>query len=639
MQQCFLRFVLWMTLAWPMGAWALSLERTSGIDDPVNLSGHLAARCVANDRESIEEISMPDRADEFLPLPALLLKGYTSDTCWLRFELQRAPDAPHDWFLEVGMPYLDNVTLYIPSPHSSGTSFRSLQLGDRFPYAERPIPHRLLIFPLHLADDQRVSAYMRIQTSSTMLVETLNLWQEQGLFAATQLETVIYGLVFGLIALGVLSNLVFWLWLREGVYRSYTVYLVTLLILNLVSSGFALQWIWPTHPLVADRSVGFMAALTYFVGLSFFDRVLRLRQYVPFLGRVIPFLLLIYVAGALAAAVGYWAAVAPVIQSVALTSTAGITLIGPWLLLRGQRHLWLYVLSFSTQLVVGIAALSRNLGVWPLEARADYFMLAATAIHVVLCNFALAERVRHTQSEKDALEKTATRLELEQLALKQHQDFMSMVAHEFRTPLSIIDTIAQRIAGQSSKGKEKTLERCSNIRNAVARLTSLMDEFLTIDRLEGQFRGFSPRQVRINDVIEAALAGISRESIDVRLNNLPRTIFCDQELLQVALTNLLRNALRFSPPGHQVQFTVQKGVEGRVVFSVTDDGPGIPADELPRIFEKYFRGRNSQTQPGAGLGLFLVAQVAQLHGGTTGVVSTPGGETCFTLTIPLSRAS
>ncbi len=68
---------------------------------------------------------------------------------------------------------------------------------------------------------------MRIQTSSTMLVETLNLWQGRGLFAATQLETVIYGLVFGLIALGVLSNLVFWLWLRECVYRSYTISVVS----------------------------------------------------------------------------------------------------------------------------------------------------------------------------------------------------------------------------------------------------------------------------------------------------------------------------------------------------------------------------------------------------------------------------
>ena len=69
------------------------------------------------------------------------------------------------------------------------------------------------------------------------------------------------------------------------------------------------------------------------------------------------------------------------------------------------------------------------------------------------------------------------------------------------------------------------------------------------------------------------------------------------------------------------------------INSVANDGPSIPADEQHRLFEKYFRGRSSQTQPGTGLGLFLVAQVAQLHGGTKGLVSIPGGETCFTLTI------
>ncbi|GAB1393613.1 hypothetical protein MASR1M60_17770 [Rhodocyclaceae bacterium] len=177
------------------------------------MSGHLAARCVADDSESIEAVAAPARAAEFVALPALLLKGYTHDTCWLRFELQRMPEARPDWLLEVGMPYLDDVTLFVGK---AGEGFQSLRLGDRFPYAERPIPHRLLVFPLHLAEHRPVTAYLRIQTSSSMLVETLNLWQPPGLLITTQTETAFYWLVFGLIALGVLSNLVFWLWLRRG---------------------------------------------------------------------------------------------------------------------------------------------------------------------------------------------------------------------------------------------------------------------------------------------------------------------------------------------------------------------------------------------------------------------------------------
>ncbi|GAB1393612.1 hypothetical protein MASR1M60_17760 [Rhodocyclaceae bacterium] len=145
--------------------------------------------------------------------------------------------------------------------------------------------------------------------------------------------------------------------------------------------------------------------------------MLGLRQSFPRLGRAIPFILAIYAVGALAAAVGHWAVVAPLMQVIALSTTIGITAAGPWLLWRGQKHLWLYVLAFSTQLLIVIAALSRNLGLWPLEIRLDHFILVATSIHVVLLNFALAERVRHAQRERSALEKTAARLESAQLAL------------------------------------------------------------------------------------------------------------------------------------------------------------------------------------------------------------------------------
>lgn len=632
------RFVLLAILAWPTVASALVLEPAAGIRQPLKLSGHLAARCVADDRESIEEVAASARAEEFVALPALLFGGYTRDTCWLRFELHRAPDAAQEWLLEVGIPYLDDVTLFMPLRGGGDTAgFQSLRLGDHFPYAERPIPHRLLVYPLHLPDERPLTAYLRIKTSSTMLVETLNIWQYPGLLATMQVETAFYWLVFGLITLGALSNLVFWLWLREDIYRSYTVYLVTLLILNLVNSGFASPWLWPQLPLLGDRSIGVMASIAFFVGLIFFDGVLGLRQSFPRLGRAIPVIHAIYAMGVIAAAAGYWAEVAPLIQVAALIATTGITVAGPWLLWRGQRHLWLYVLAFSTQLLIVIVAISRNLGLWPLEIRIDHFVLGATAIHVVLLNFALAERVRNAQREKLALEKAAAHLESEQAALRQQQEFMSMVAHEFRTPLTIIDTSAQRIAGQVGIEKDKTIERCSNIRAAVQRLTRLMDEFLTIDRMEGQIRRFSPAPCRVDQIVDTVLAGFPVQRIDVRLDGLPETLVADPALLRIALSNLLSNALRFSPPGRQVRFAVEGLADGGVAFRVADDGPGIPDDEQPRLFEKYFRGRNSQTQPGAGLGLFLVEQIAKLHGGTVRVASAPGAETSFALFIPFSN--
>lgn len=640
MHRYIIRVVLLASLLGPIAAWGLTLDSTDGIHKPIRLSGHLAARCVEDGNESVETVASHEHETDFVELPQSLHKGYTSNTCWQRFELQRAPDAPKDWLLEVGTPYLDDVTLFIPTGNSEEKGrFQSIRLGDRFPYSERPIPYRHFVFPFLLPEVEPVTFYLRIQTTSTMLVDTINVWQPPGLLQAAQREGTYYGLGFGIITLGFLSNVVFWIWLREGIYGSYAIYLLSLLILNLVGTGIATQQIWSHLPILADRAVGLTAVLIFLAGLSFFDEVLGLQQNFPPLRRVIPTTQAFYVACCVMAAVGNYATVAPVVQVVALVGTIGITMAGPWLIWRGKHHLRLYVLAFSTQLIVAIAMLSRNLGWWPLEITVDQFAIVATALHVVLLNLALAERVRHAHYEKLNLEKTAARLQVEQSALEEQKGFMAMVAHEFRTPLTIIDTSAQRIAGRLATGEKKTLERCSNIRTAVQRLIRLMDEFLTIDRLEGKVSGFTPVPCHADEITNAVLTEFPPKRIEVRLSHTQETLIGDPALLRVALANLISNALRFSPPNHLVRVAVERKDHGAVVFSVSDDGPGIPSDERLRLFEKFFRGRNNQGQPGAGLGLYLVEHIAKLHGGTVHCSSSPGKETRFSLTIPSSTDS
>ena len=328
---------------------------------------------------------------------------------------------------------------------------------------------------MHLPDEVPRTAYLRVHTESTMLAEMVNLWQPPGLLAATAQDAALHGLLLGMIALGALSYIVFWLWLREGVYRLYAFYLAALLLLNLVNSGYAAPILWPESPLVGDRAVGLLICLAMLAGLIFFDDAIGLRRHFPLLRRVIPVALLIYASGLAAAPFGYYPLFAPWVQLTALAMSLVIMATGPLLLRRGLQQLRLYVLAFAALLVVVVLALTRNLGFWPLALPINPFILGASALHVVLLNFALAERVRQTQRERLALEAAATRLEAEEQALGQQREFMSMVAHEFRTPLSIIDTSAQRIAGDAAADAAKTSERCGNIRAAVRRLTDLMD--------------------------------------------------------------------------------------------------------------------------------------------------------------------
>ncbi|NWG32315.1 MAG: sensor histidine kinase [Rhodocyclaceae bacterium] len=617
-------------LVWVPPARAAVLGPDAGLSRPASLIGEGAFYCGAPD-ERFEDVARPERADKFQPLRGVLAKGFVQETCWLRFTLQRTADAPREWWLEVGMPYLDDVTLFVGRPEMGFTAFT---LGDRHPFSARPVPHRLFVFPLRLEDDRPVTAYLRIRTTSTMLVETVNVWQPTGLIAHAHREAAWYWGVFGLIALGALSNLVFWLWLREPIHRVYTVYLIALLFLNFVNSGFGAMWLFPDRPTMADRSIGFAVALSLLAGLWFFDRVFALRKNFPRLGRGIPWILALYALGALAALAGLWGRVAAPIQMVALLVTVGIGIAGPWLLWRGQRHLRLYVAAFGLQLAMVVAALTRNLGLWPFEISIDHFILGTSGLHVVLLNFALAERVRNIQRERQRLETEAARLDAELLALDQQREFMAMVAHEFRTPLAIVDTSAQLIASQLKEGKYDQAARCANIRDAVRRVTSLMDEYLSRERIEGATDGFNPAEVSLDALIGSVLAGFPEARVRVVRRQAPPSLHADFRLAQIALANLLSNALRYAPPDGEVRLEVEGAAEGGTRFVVADDGLGIPVEEQGRIFDKYFRGRGAQTQAGAGLGLYLVKRIAALHGGSVELESAPGKGTRFTLTLP-----
>lgn len=132
---CFFLFTL---LAGSGLAKPVLLGAADGLRTPVKLSGHLGVLCLADAEENIERIAAPERTAEFIDLPTMLAKGYTRDTCWLRFTLQRAQGAPTEWFLETGLPYLDEITLFLPHPQGDvliqpDKPFQSWQLGDRTP--------------------------------------------------------------------------------------------------------------------------------------------------------------------------------------------------------------------------------------------------------------------------------------------------------------------------------------------------------------------------------------------------------------------------------------------------------------------------------------------------------------------------
>jgi signal transduction histidine kinase len=224
-------------------------------------------------------------------------------------------------------------------------------------------------------------------------------------------------------------------------------------------------------------------------------------------------------------------------------------------------------------------------------------------------------------------------------------DFMATVSHEFRTPLTSlnmsIDILLQGLLGGVSAQQGELL---ATAKADCERLTKLVKELLNLSRLESGRYQMKKEPVNMQDLVDDALKHLRvpfrlkeiafETAIDSTLPDFP----ADREQLSWVITNLVSNALRYTPAGGKV--TICAGREnGLIQVSVADSGRGIPAEALDSIFDKFVQVRQStESTPGSvGLGLAIAKEVVEAHGGKIWVTSEVGKGSTFVFTIPLER--
>ena len=214
------------------------------------------------------------------------------------------------------------------------------------------------------------------------------------------------------------------------------------------------------------------------------------------------------------------------------------------------------------------------------------------------------------------------------------RDLVADVAHELRTPVAILQAGHEALLDGVV---EPTPDQLTSLRDEVLRLARMVDDLQTLAAADAATLQLSLRRCDLAEVTAAAagsLAGrFEAAGLAVRQRLAPAWVMADPRWLHQVITNLLTNALKFTPAGGQV--TVQSRAAGTsAVLQVTDTGAGIPADELPHIFERFWRGRQAAQTSGSGIGLAVAAELARAHGGQLTVASEPGRGTEMTLTLP-----
>ncbi len=211
------------------------------------------------------------------------------------------------------------------------------------------------------------------------------------------------------------------------------------------------------------------------------------------------------------------------------------------------------------------------------------------------------------------------------------------VAHELRTPLAILRGTTEGLVDGVLEPDEDTLR---SLHEEVLRLSGLVGDLETLAAADAATLRLDLRPVDLAEVAASAVALARGTALDAEIaletELAPAPVEGDAERLQQVVMNLLSNALRHTPSGGRID--VRTRVEGDLaVLQVADTGPGIADEDLPHVFERFYRGRGAERGSGSGIGLAVVAELVEAHGGEVGAANRPEGGAVFTVRLPVAR--
>jgi signal transduction histidine kinase len=232
----------------------------------------------------------------------------------------------------------------------------------------------------------------------------------------------------------------------------------------------------------------------------------------------------------------------------------------------------------------------------------------------------------------------------EKMVERMKTEFVSLAAHQLRTPLSAIKwTLKMMLDGDMGKISKEQKELLQKSYDSNERMIDLINDLLNVSRIEEGRYVYDPKFICLEDLLEPVIESYEREAkkkgIKIELKKPEKKtpkIKMDGEKIQLSITNLIDNAVRYTSKGGVVAISLKKE-RGCVNFTVKDSGIGIPKDQQGRLFTKFFRAANAirKETDGSGLGLFICKNIVEAHGGKVWFESEEGKGSIFHLSLPI----
>ena len=599
------------------------------------------------------------RQQRFVTLPGDVNLGFGSGVIWLRVQVQRDAQAPADWWLEVAPGYLDEVTLWVESAASAGSSAlpaapAARQAGTRWPPGTTDMRYRHSLFHLDLAQPGVHTLWLRVATNNARIVHPV-LWQLPALQQEMQTSSLLAGLFIGGMVCLALASMVLGLMTPQRLHFFCGGYLLAATLQRAAADGWLGLYFASVRNVQQDSLIAASLALSLALFMRVSLRLVQAPQHLPRLARGLEALAWAVCLLTLAAlAAGQFGHVIAWLSVVALLCLAAMLALLAWLWRREPEARWV-LLALSPVLLPAMLRVARNLAWLPSTAWVDASLPAGLLLHGLLYFWLVSRQQRrlHQQLQRDQAQALANAA-----VLDEQRQFMTLLSHELRSPLATLDGALSNLARQRPADGTGPLvalplqaavqapdsARLQRMLRASARLKYVLDYCLSDQRLAamGAHQSAAQQAWCAEQIVQEALRQIEP---DARLQPLApdgsstpdlarAQVRGDLPLLGAALKNLLENALKYAATG-SVQIG-QRVSGGQLLLSVRDHGPGLDEQALAQLFQKFARGRVQAHLAGAGLGLYLAQQIVSRHGGELQVRNLPDGGVLALMRLPLS---
>lgn len=554
----------------------------------------------------------------FKPLSTGLAVGYSNAAHWLRFTIA-APAG--EWWLDVLPPYVDDLRLYEPDPKHPG-AYLERRAGDRLPFSAREADYRGFIFKLHPVDESPRTYYLRLKTTSTSILVP-RIWAPDDFHAAMALE---YGLlisVLSILLVIMVLNLISGLWLHDPLLRWFLVFVGCMWLSLICNGGFAAQYLIPEQPGITDALGSLTSFLVIAASYAFYPRLFRVKPSERLLHNLFRFGIVLALSACVSWFTGHFTVVAPLIFNFALL----MTIVGFWLTTRlwrigdpGSGLMFIANLFSSLGFLVAILSV---LGIYSSFYAMQYNLQLTSLGLVIALHLALSARHRalldaHRQALEDT-QRTAQEMQQERDLHERKGRFIDLIAHEYRTPLTILRTNLDILG--LSKDQAQRQASLTSMDIAVTRLGHIFNRSQNVDDWGGHRSLRSERvapaillRILIAETNAAGNAG--KQKYVFSGNDDSICVSADPELLKTVLRNLLDNVKKYAVPDSVVDVSIVALDHGATI-TLANQCAVSPAQSPERLLERNVRGANSDGADGIGMGLYIVKKLIEDMGGTT----------------------